>query len=109
MYDFWIGDINIAPILLIITFIVIFPVQLALCFKGKSKSTRLLPVIILAVLTVAAIIASAVCTGYEIIFFIVSAIYLAIMLFVCGVAWGIWAILRFIKKKTVDSKPTKQI
>lgn len=100
MYDFWIGDINLAPILLVFTFVVIFPVQLILCHKVKSKVARLMPVIILSILTAAAVIAAAVCTGWDIVFFIVSAIYLSLMLFACGIAWGIWSIPRFLKKKS---------
>ena len=98
MYDFWIGDINIAPLLLIFTFVVVLPLQAILCLKVKSKITRLLPVIILSVLTTAAVIAAAIGTGWDVIFYIVSAIYLGIMLAVCGVVWGIWAIIKVIKK-----------
>lgn len=98
MYDFWIGDVNIAPILLAITIIAIFPGQLILCFKGKSRIVRLFPVIVLSILTAAAIIAACICTGWDIVFYIVSAIYLAIMLSSCGVAWVIWAIVKRIRK-----------
>ena len=98
MYDMWIGDINIAPFLLLFTLIGVLPVQAILCFKVKSKSVRLLPVIILSVLTTAAVIAAAIGTGWDVIFYIVSAIYLGIMLAVCGVVWGIWAIIKVIKK-----------
>lgn len=98
MYDFWVGDVNIAPILLLLTVLVIFPVQLILCFKGKSRTVRLLPVIVLSVLTAVAIIAACICTGWNIILYIVSAIYLAIMLAACGVACGIWAIIKSIIK-----------
>ena len=98
MYDFWIGDVNIAPFLLLITSLVIFPGQLLLCYKGKTRIARLLPVIVLSVLTAAAIIAVCICTGWNIVLYIVSAIYLAIMLAACGIAWGIWAIIKCIKK-----------
>lgn len=94
MLDIWIGDINIAPILWIFTFFVIFPIQLTFCFKVKSKIVRLLPVIILSILTAAAIIAAFAGTGWDVIFYLVSAVYLAIMLFVCGIAWGIWFIIK---------------
>lgn len=99
MYDMWIGDINLAPILLLLTFVVIMPVQFILCFKVKSRIARLLPVIILSIITTAAIIAAAVCTGWDVVFYIVSAIYLGIMLVVCGFVWGIWGIYRLVKRK----------
>lgn len=99
MYDMWIGNVNLAPILLLFTFVVVLPVQFVLCIRFKSKILRLLPVIILSIMTMSAIVAAAVCTGWDVVFFIVSAIYLAIMLFVCGLVWGIWGILCFVKKK----------
>lgn len=102
MYDFWIGDINLAPFLLAFTFLVVFPVQLILCCKASKKIIRLIPVIILSFLTAAALIAAVLCNGYDIIFYIVSTIYLAIMLLVCGCAWGIWSVLQLIKRR---SKP----
>lgn len=94
MLDIWIGDINIAPFICIFTLIVVFPIQLALCFKVKSKIIRLLPVIILSVLTVAAAIATMVGIDWDALFYLICTIYLAIMLFVCGIGWGIWAIVR---------------
>ena len=58
MFDVWIGDVNLAPFLWIFTLVVVLPIQLALCFKVKSKVVRLLPVIILSILTLCAAIAS---------------------------------------------------
>lgn len=94
MLDVWIGDINIAPFIWSFTLIVVLPVQLALCFKVKSKLVRLLPVIILSTLTLIAAIAAATSIDWDAIFYLVSAVYLTIMLLVCGIGWGIWAIVR---------------
>lgn len=94
MLDVWIGDINIAPFIWIFTLIVVLPVQLALCFKVKSKLVRLLPVIILSTLTLIAAIAATTSIDWDALFYLICAVYLAIMLFVCGIAWGIWAIVR---------------
>lgn len=94
MLDVWIGDINIAPFIWIFTLIVVFPIQLALCFKVKSKVVRLLPVIILSVLAVAAAIATATSIDWDALFYLICVVYLVIMLFACGIGWGIWAIVR---------------
>ena len=99
MFDVWIGDTNIAPFLWIFTLIVVFPIQLALCFKVKSKIVRLLPVGVLSALTIAAAIAAATSIDWDALFYLICAVYLAIMLFVCSIAWGIWAIVRCIRKK----------
>lgn len=97
MLDIWIGNTNIAPFIWIFIIIGVLPIQLALCFKVKSKTVRFLPIIILAILAVIAASAAMTSTNWDAIFYLVSAVYLAIMLAVCGIGWGIWAIVR---KKT---------
>ena len=105
MLDVWIGDINIAPFIWIFTLIVVFPIQLALCFKVKSKVVRLLPVIILSVLAVAAAIATATSIDWDALFYLICVVYLVIMLFASGIGWGIWAIVR--KKNQLIEKEGK--
>ena len=94
MLDVWIGDINIAPFLWSFTLIVVLPLQLTLCFKVKSKVVRLLPVIVLSILALTAAIASAASIDWSALFYLVLAVYFGIMLFVCGIGWGIWAVKR---------------
>ena len=101
MLDIWIDDINIAPFIWIFILIVVLPVQLGLCFKVKSKIVRLFPVIILSVLTVATAIASAIGTDWDAVFYLITAVYFAIMLFVCGIGWGIWAMVRKTKQPPI--------
>ena len=99
MFDVWIGDMNIAPFLWIFTLVVVLPIQLALCFKVKSKILRLLPVVVLSILAVAAAIAAATSIDWDALLYLICAVYLGIMLFICGIAWGIWALVVFIRKK----------
>ena len=96
MADLFFRGINIVPILWIIT-IVLFPIQLIFCFKVKSRIVRLLPIIILSILLTVDSIACLVAPGFEMIFFFGCAIYLAKMLFVCGIAWGIWFFIKCIR------------
>ena len=98
MFDIWIGDINIAPFIWLFTLIVVLPIQLVLCFKVKSKIVRLLPVIILTALTIVSAVAAAVGTDWDVLFYLICAVYFAIMLFVCGFGWGIWAIIKKARK-----------
>lgn len=107
MLDIWIGSINLAPILLIFTFAVILPIQLVLCHKAKSILVRFIPIILLSLLTTAALIASSLCLGWDKLFYIVCAINLAVMVVVCGIGWGVWAIIGNIKKKRNLNKPTE--
>lgn len=97
MMDFWMGEVNLGPILLLFTFFGLFPVQLVLCFLVKSRTVRLIPVMILLVMTVIMILGAVICTGYIVFAFIVLAVYLGLMLAVCGAAWAVWGIVRLIK------------
>lgn len=99
MLDIWIGSVNLAPILLLFTFAILLPVQLLLCNKAKSILVRLLPIIILSLLAVAALVASSFCLGWDGLFYIQCAINLAVMVVVCGISWGVWAIVQNAKKK----------
>lgn len=101
MFDFWLGDINIAPVLLVFTGFVVLPVQLLLCFRGRSRICKLLPVILLTGMITAAILAAFLSTGWAVLGCIVAAVYLMIMLLVCGIAWGIWALVRWKRQKSL--------
>jgi len=106
VFDLWIGDVNVAPFIWIFILTAVLPVQLVLCFKVKSKIVRLLPAMIFAVLAAASAIAVAVKTDWSALFYLICAVYLAIMLFVCGIGWGIWAIVR--KRTSTRIKTVEQ-
>jgi len=102
MLDIWIGDTNIAPYILLFILIIIFPCQLALCFKVRKLGIRLLPAIIIFILTVSSFIAMATSTGWDVLLYLIFSVYLSIALLVCGIAWATWAIVRKIRKKRTD-------
>ncbi len=99
MFDVWIGDVELTTAVLIFSVVVLLPVQLLLCFKVKSKAIRLLPTILLSILTTIFVIMSVVITGWDGLGYIFLAIFSGIMLLMCGIGWGIWAINKLIKKK----------
>ena len=104
MFDVWIGGTNIAPFLWLFALIVIFPLQLTLCLKSKSKIIRLLPVIIFFVLNLAAIVAIILSRDWSALFYLIFAVYFTIMLLFCGAAWLTWFIVkRFKAKNTIKN------
>ncbi len=107
MLDIWIGSINLGPILLVFTFAVILPIQLVLCQKAKSILVRLIPIMLLTSLAVAALVASSFCLGWDGLLYVGCAINLAVMVIVCGIGWGVWSIIRSVKKKRNLKKPTE--
>ena len=86
------------------TFVILFSfailsLQLFLCLKVKSKIIRLLPVILLIAMTIIFFVMSSMASGWEAFGYFLLAYCMIIMLFACGVAWIIWAIRKFMKKK----------
>lgn len=99
MFDVWMGDIELTTAVLIFSIIVLLPFQLLLCFKVKSKAIRLLPVILLSIPTLIFIGMAITIPGWDGLGYIFLAIFTGFMMFMCGVAWGIWTITKLIKKK----------
>lgn len=98
MFDVWSGNGELTIIALIVSVAVILPVQLLLCFKIRKIVIRLLPVMVLSVLTAVLSLLAAVTSGWDSLGYILLAVFTGIMLLVCGGAWGIWAIAKRMKK-----------
>ena len=80
MFDVWMGNVELTTVTLFLSATVLLPLQLLLCFKVKSKLVRLVPVCLLVLPT---------------------ALFAGFMLLICGVGWGIWGMIRLIKRKAV--------
>ena len=99
MFDIWMGDIELTTAVLIFSIIVLLPAQLLLCFRVKSKIIRLLPIILFAILTLIFIIMATTAQGWDGLGYMVLAIFTGFMMLICGVAWGIGAIIKHTQKK----------
>ena len=99
MFDIWWGDIELTTLTLILSSLVMLPVQLWLCFKAKNQTLRLLPVTVFTALTLLFLLMCVSTTGWDVLLVVVLAIFSAIMLLFCGIGWGVWALIRFYRKK----------
>ena len=102
MFDVWIGDIELIKVVLVLSVGVLLLIQLLLCFKVKNKNIRLLPVILLSIVTIFFVAMASTATDWENLGYIFPAIFIGFMWLVCGMAWGIWAIIKLVKKKRGD-------
>ena len=98
MFDIWLGDIDFTLLMMIVSAVIILPVQLFLCFKVKSRIIRFIPIIALFILAVIAIIKYSNVTAWDGLFFVVVVMYEAFMLLMCGIGWGVWALVKVLKK-----------
>ena len=99
MLDIWIGDIEFTTVVLVFSVVVLLLIQLLICFKVKNKVIRLLPVILLFIFTIFFVAMTSTATGWDNLGYVFLAIFTGFMWLMCGIAWGIWAIVKLIKKK----------
>lgn len=98
MFDVWIGDIELTTLVLIFCVVVFLPIQLLLCFKVKSKVLRLMPAVVLFALSIFFAVMSASSSGWDGIGWMFFFLYAASMLFMSGVAWGVFGIYKLLRK-----------
>ena len=79
--------------------LVVLPIQLLLCFKVKPVFLRLLPSILLTGTTILLFAMMAASRDWDAIGYAVLGVFSGVLLIFSGIGWGIWAIVRCIKKK----------
>ena len=84
--------------ILILLFAVFLPLQLLLCFKVRRVMVRLIPTILLPLIAIACLIPAITVNGWDglgYLFFMILAVFAWV---IDGVAWGIWGMIRHIRK-----------
>lgn len=99
MIDFGIFKIKTELFLLIVA-VLLFLLQLFLCFKVKSLKLRLLPILILGAMIAVFVVLIFLTDGWDSLGFLVLAIWTAILLIPCGIGWGVWTIAKKRKNST---------
>lgn len=94
MFDFWIGKINLTALMLVVSVVIILPVQLLLCFKVRSRRLRCMPAVILLLAAAADVVMYIAASGWKRLIFRVGVMYMALMLFTCAAGWIIWAVVK---------------
>ena len=99
MSDISIRDIAITTLIAVSSILIVFPLQLLLCFKTKKLLLRLLPSLLLTVTTVFLFIMIRVTTDWDAFGYAILFVFSVVFLIFSGIAWGVWAIIKLIKKK----------
>ena len=99
MFDVWAGDIELTTLVVIFAVLVLLPVQLWICMKVKNIMVKLLPAVLLFVLTTIFYCMGIASSGWDGLGYVVIAIFTGIMLLACGFGWGIWAVFSMVKRK----------
>ena len=99
MGDIWIRDMEITTLIAISAVLIVMPVQLLLCFKAKRIFFRLLPSVILAAAAAVFFCMMRAATDWDAIGYAILGVFAGVLLLASGLAWGLWALLRNIRKK----------
>ena len=92
--DIYFFDVDWLPLTTVLAAFSIFPVQLLLCFKVKSRVLRFLPLILLTVAEAVFIVLSCTAKGWDALGYLFFVLLTAMMMLLCGIAWGVWAFMR---------------
>ena len=79
--------------------LILFAVQLLLCFKVKKLALKLIPAVLLLVALALFTVLTMTATGWDSLAYIVFAILSAIFLIPCAAGWVVWAVCYFIQKR----------
>lgn len=99
MFDVWLGDINLTVLMIVFSVLIVFPIQLLLCYKAKSLPVRLIPAGLILLFALVSLILLLTTPGWDSIGYIFFLIYAGGMMFFCSLAWLLWAVLTYIQKK----------
>ncbi len=90
----WYLKIDFPTIVVSISAVAALILQLLLCFKVKKVLIKLLPIALLIVSTIIFSICSATVNGWDGMGYLFFALLSFGLIFVCGIGWGVWAIIR---------------
>ena len=99
MFDLWSRDTEIMLLLAVSSICIILPIQLVLCFRANRFLVKLLPAILLTVITVVFYAMTLVTTDWSAFAYGILAIFAEVLLFFSAVAWGIWGIIKLIQRR----------
>ncbi len=100
MFILWIMECTfIEKIGLLISAAAICALQLSLCFKRTNMGVRLLPIGFFITLIIVSGVMSFIHKGHAVEYIFLNYYLLYLILF-CGLGWGIWAVMRYVKSKS---------
>ncbi len=87
-------ELDLPTFVIFVLAICVLTVQILLCFKVKRTFMKFIPMALLVVLTIVFSVCSASINGWDGLGYLFFALLSAGLIFVCGIGWGVWAIVR---------------
>lgn len=102
MFDAHIGEANLTVLVLVLSIVLVLPVQYWLCRYSRALFVRLLPALIFA-LGAAVCVALAYRTAdWDALFYALFAAYCGLLLAASALGWLLWAIRRAWKRRRTE-------
>ena len=99
MADFFERDIAVILLIAACSVLIILPIQLILCFKAKKLLIKLIPSILLTVLSITFYIMALTAKDWYGFLYLIISVFSGIALAFSGIAWGIEIIIKLITKR----------
>lgn len=99
MFDVWHGELNIGTALVAGAIVLVLPLQLLLCIKVRRLWVRLLPVGIFLALGLIFVCLAAGAVGWDGLGYAIFAAYAGMLTLVSGLGWGVWGLMKLIRKR----------
>ena len=99
MFDLWVRDTEITVLIAASAILIVFPLQLVLCFRAKKLLFKLLPTVLLAVAALAFWVLMLTARDWSALIYLIFTVFSVALLIFSGIGWSIWGISRFVKRK----------
>lgn len=102
MFDAHFGEANLTVLVLVLSIVLILPVQYWLCLHSRPLLVRLLPALIFALGAAACVVLAYCAADWDALFYALFAVYCGLLLAASALGWLLWAILRAWKRRRAE-------
>lgn len=99
MPDAYIGEVNVTSVILVLSVVLVLPMQYCLCRAERTLFVRLLPTLIFALGMAVCVTLAYSVTDWDAVFYALFAAYCGILLAADAIGWLLWAIVRTVKRR----------
>lgn len=94
MFDAYIGEVNLTLLVIVLSVVLVLPVQYRLCRTERALFVRLLPAIVFALGGLVCLYLAYNTMDWDALFYVLFAIYCGFLLAASALGWALWAVLR---------------
>lgn len=100
MFDAHIGEVNLTLLVIVLSVVLVLPVQYWLCRGERALFVRLLPAIVFALGGVVCVYLAYSTADWDALFYILFAIYCGFLLAASALGWLLWAVIAWWRQRT---------